>query len=61
MARQRIEIGSLILEPLERNTALAIAVAALRALMISPDAVLLVQPADHVLAEFAASRDAVRS
>ena len=59
LAQRRINIGSLILEPLGRNTAPAIAVAALRALMISPDAVLVVQPADHVLTDVAAFRTAV--
>ena len=38
---------AIILEPMGKNTAPAVAVAALRALSIHPDAVLLVLPADH--------------
>jgi mannose-1-phosphate guanylyltransferase / mannose-6-phosphate isomerase len=55
-AKQGLKIGSLVLEPLGRNTAPAIAVAALRAAMISPDSVLVVQPADHAISDPAAFR-----
>ncbi|MEJ2646580.1 MAG: mannose-1-phosphate guanylyltransferase/mannose-6-phosphate isomerase [Gammaproteobacteria bacterium] len=41
--------GSIILEPIGRNTAPAVALAALHALGRDPDAVLLVLPADHVV------------
>jgi len=43
--------GAHLLEPIGRNTAPAIAVAALSALERDPDAVLLVLPADHVITE----------
>jgi len=51
LAKQGIQVGSLVLEPMGRNTAPAVAVAALRAALISPDAVLVVQPADHIVAD----------
>jgi mannose-1-phosphate guanylyltransferase/mannose-6-phosphate isomerase len=51
LAKQDILIGSLVLEPMGKNTAAAVAVAALRAALISPDAVLVVQPADHIVAD----------
>jgi mannose-1-phosphate guanylyltransferase / mannose-6-phosphate isomerase len=59
LAKQEIEVGSLVLEPMGKNTAPAVAVAALRAALISPDAVLVVQPADHVVADPDAFRTAV--
>lgn len=47
---QEIDLkGSIILEPAARNTAPAIALAALQANTISPDSVLLVLPADHLI------------
>jgi mannose-1-phosphate guanylyltransferase/mannose-6-phosphate isomerase len=60
LARQDLEVGSLVLEPCGRNTAPAIAVAALRAAAISPRAVLVVQPADHVVTDAAAFQAAVQ-
>ena len=48
----------LILEPLARNTAPAIALAAFAA---APDALLLVMPSDHVIADVAAFRRAVHA
>lgn len=48
--------GSLILEPAGRNTAPAIALAALTA---EPEALLLVMPSDHVIADVAAFRAAI--
>ncbi|WP_028576176.1 mannose-1-phosphate guanylyltransferase/mannose-6-phosphate isomerase [Desulfomicrobium escambiense] len=42
---------AIILEPVGRNTAPAVAVAALRALEKDPDGVLLILPADHLIAE----------
>jgi mannose-1-phosphate guanylyltransferase/mannose-1-phosphate guanylyltransferase/mannose-6-phosphate isomerase len=51
------EIGSLVLEPTARNTAPAIALAALLA---APDAALLVMPSDHLIADNGAFLDAVR-
>jgi mannose-1-phosphate guanylyltransferase/mannose-1-phosphate guanylyltransferase/mannose-6-phosphate isomerase len=50
-------LGALILEPAARNTAPAIALAALNA---ARDDVLLVLPSDHLIADAAAFRDAVR-
>lgn len=45
----KLEAGALILEPEGRNTAPAVALAALRAIASDPDAILLVLPADHVI------------
>lgn len=53
--------GALILEPVARNTAPAIALAAHEALARDPEAVLLIMPSDHVVADdaaFAAAIDA---
>ena len=44
-----IDIHCIILEPFAKNTAPAITLAAYEALKISPDAKLLVQPADHAI------------
>lgn len=53
VAEQLHEIGhvdaSIILEPMARNTAPALALAALHAASISPDAILLVLSADHMI------------
>ncbi len=54
-----IEPRSIILEPIGRNTAPAVAIAALAA--GSGDALLLVLPADHVLKDVAAFRKAVET
>ncbi|RFA30261.1 mannose-1-phosphate guanylyltransferase/mannose-6-phosphate isomerase [Alkalilimnicola ehrlichii] len=43
------EPGAILLEPLGRNTAPAVALGALQALESDPDATLLVLPADHVI------------
>jgi mannose-1-phosphate guanylyltransferase/mannose-1-phosphate guanylyltransferase/mannose-6-phosphate isomerase len=51
------EIGTLILEPCARNTAAAIALAALA---VTADALLLVLPSDHMVADPAALGAAVR-
>ncbi|QKM46159.1 Alginate biosynthesis protein AlgA [Burkholderia glumae] len=56
-----IEPSSIVLEPVGRNTAPAIAVAAHMALKESPDALLLVLPSDHAIlnqAAFAAAAQA---
>ncbi|MDR3441153.1 mannose-1-phosphate guanylyltransferase/mannose-6-phosphate isomerase [Telmatospirillum sp.] len=45
--------GGLILEPVARNTAPATAAAALLAVSADPDAILLVVPSDHVIADVA--------
>jgi mannose-1-phosphate guanylyltransferase/mannose-6-phosphate isomerase len=51
---QGIQPSAILLEPSGRNTAPAVALAALRALKIDPNATLVVAPADHVI------RDAVK-
>jgi mannose-1-phosphate guanylyltransferase/mannose-1-phosphate guanylyltransferase/mannose-6-phosphate isomerase len=60
IAEQLTAVGcggaTLILEPAARNTAPAIALAALYA---APDALLLVMPSDHVIADVAAFRAAI--
>lgn len=53
------EAESIILEPVGRNTAPAVAVAARRALQVDDEAVLLVLPADHVVKDPAAFAQAV--
>ena len=53
--------GALLLEPVARNTAPAIAAAALAALDLAEDPVLLVLPSDHVFANTQAFEAAVRS
>jgi mannose-1-phosphate guanylyltransferase/mannose-6-phosphate isomerase len=50
---------ALLLEPVGRNTAPAVAAAALLVLRDAPDAVLLVQPADHLIGHEAAFHAAV--
>jgi len=45
----KVQSGSLILEPEGRNTAPAVALAALKAIESDPEAVLLVLPADHLI------------
>ena len=63
VAEQLRQVGAkpsaLILEPVGRNTAPAIAVAALRAMQGGHDPVLLVLPSDHVIVDEAAFREAV--
>lgn len=63
VAEQLRQVGvtpsALILEPVGRNTAPAIAVAAIKAMADGADPVLLVLPSDHVIADEAAFRNAV--
>jgi mannose-1-phosphate guanylyltransferase/mannose-6-phosphate isomerase len=63
VAEQLLEVGAspeaIILEPLGRNTAPAIAIAALEALKNGDDALLLVLPSDHVVQDEAAFHAAV--
>ncbi|MEH6635541.1 MAG: mannose-1-phosphate guanylyltransferase/mannose-6-phosphate isomerase [Halioglobus sp.] len=54
-----IEAGALILEPQGRNTAPAVALAALQAVVADPDALLLVLPADHLIQDVSAFVEAV--
>ncbi|MEM6300336.1 MAG: mannose-1-phosphate guanylyltransferase/mannose-6-phosphate isomerase [Pseudomonadota bacterium] len=55
-----ISSSSIILEPAGRNTAPAVALAAIAALQEHPDAVLLVLPADHLIQDVTSFIDAVR-
>ena len=52
--------GTIVLEPVGRNTAPALTLAALAAADDGADPVLLVMPADHVILDTVAFRDAVR-
>ncbi len=54
-----IRASALILEPEGRNTAPAVALAAIQALESDPEALLLVLPADHVIRDVDAFADAV--
>lgn len=54
------EAGSILLEPAPRNTAPAIAVAALKVLEDDENAILLVLPADHVISDVKAFKEAVK-
>src|SRR5690606_8870582 len=51
--------GGILLEPVARNTAPAIALAALHLVARDPDATLLVLPADHLIENEASFRQAV--
>lgn len=53
--------ASILLEPVARNTAPAIALAALQGLARDPDAILLVLPADHLIGDTDSFGDAVRT
>lgn len=55
----KVDGASILLEPMARNTAPAIAVGALRALEKSPDALILVLPADHLVGDDASFSEAV--
>jgi mannose-1-phosphate guanylyltransferase/mannose-1-phosphate guanylyltransferase/mannose-6-phosphate isomerase len=55
----RTDPGTIMLEPVGKNTAPAIAAAALKALETEQDPVLLVLPADHVVVETGNFREAV--
>ncbi len=54
-----VEAGAIILEPVGRNTAPAVAVAALQAISSGDDPVLLVLPSDHVINDQESFRQAV--
>ncbi len=63
VAEQLREVGiapnAQILEPVGRNTAPAVAAAAMRVAMTDPDGVLLVLPADHLIRDVTAFHAAV--
>ncbi len=54
-----LKAGALLLEPVGRNTAPAIAVAAYQAMAADDDAVLLVMPSDHAIRDIAGFQAAV--
>ncbi|HST43929.1 MAG TPA: sugar phosphate nucleotidyltransferase, partial [Luteimonas sp.] len=56
-----VETAAILLEPMGRNTAPAIAAAALQAMAGGTDPLLLVLPSDHVVADAAAFRAAVET
>ena len=55
-----VEAAAIILEPIARNTAAAVAVAALAAMKISPEAIIAVMPSDHVVKDTAAFADSLK-
>ena len=55
-----IEPDAIVLEPVGRNTAPAIAIAALMLVQDDPDALMLVLPADHLIRDVAAFHAAIR-
>jgi mannose-1-phosphate guanylyltransferase / mannose-6-phosphate isomerase len=55
------QAGSIVLEPVGRNTAPALTIAALNAVTAGDDPVLLVMPSDHVITDAQAFREAVRA
>lgn len=59
LERQGIEARGLILEPVARNTAPALAVAALDIMQTDPTGIMVVMPSDHVIADEDAFRAAV--
>ena len=58
--RARIEPKAIILEPIARNTAVAIAVAAIFAARENPNAILAVMPSDHVVKDEARFVESVK-
>ncbi len=60
LERARVTAKAIILEPVARNTAAAITVAALAAVREQPNAVLVVMPSDHAVKEEARFVEAVR-
>jgi mannose-1-phosphate guanylyltransferase/mannose-6-phosphate isomerase len=54
-----IDAGAVIVEPIGRNSAPAIAIACLHAVATNPDAVLLVLPADHAIPDQQHFRDSI--
>ena len=60
LERARLQARAIILEPVARNTAPAIAVAALFAMRENPNAVLAIMPSDHVVKDEARFVEAIR-
>jgi len=61
LRQEGIQAGALVLEPQGRNTAPAVALAALQAVAADPDAILLVLPADHLIQDVQAFATAVET
>lgn len=61
LSTEQIPYALLILEPVARNTAPAIALAALAALDLDEDAIMLVMPSDHVIGNTDAFIEAVKA
>lgn len=61
LAESGVKAGSIILEPVARNTAPAVAVAALKAMSGGDDPILLVLPADHFIGDAVAFENAVKA
>ncbi|WP_018981658.1 mannose-1-phosphate guanylyltransferase/mannose-6-phosphate isomerase [Salinimonas chungwhensis] len=61
LRQQNVDHGGILLEPVGRNTAPAIALAALHALQSDPDEVLLVLAADHLIKDTSAFHKAVHN
>lgn len=59
LRQQGVSPQSIVLEPVGRNTAPAVAVAALEAIKLDPEAIMLVLPADHVIRQTEAFAAAV--
>lgn len=59
LERQGIKARALILEPVARNTAPALAVAALDIMRVDPRGTMVVMPSDHIISDEAAFRAAV--
>ena len=55
-----VDNGEIVLEPIGRNTAPAVAIAALQAIKSDPEAILLVLPADHIILQREAFVSAVQ-
>ncbi len=60
LERLGIEARAIILEPVARNTAAAIAVAALKVVAESPMGILVVMPSDHIISDPAKFAEAVK-
>jgi mannose-1-phosphate guanylyltransferase/mannose-6-phosphate isomerase len=60
LAEVNIRPSEIYLEPVGRNTAPAVAVAALKAVAMDPDALILVLPADHLIGDVSKFHEALR-
>ncbi len=57
----KIQPAGIFLEPAGRNTAPAVAVAALKALRMDPDALILILPADHLIGDIPTFHDILKT